>query len=174
MPVNLNFTLTFEDYPLAQRLHARKNWWLCLNYFAARYFLPVLGDCLIFLGLVTLGHRVSSVLSVVNLGLGVFLVLYPWYYRARLKRCYRRTRTGNGETAVEIGEEMIRVKAENSSSELNWKAVQFVREDQKLFMLYLAQAKFIALPKRVFTPEQLVEFQLLLADRLAEKAANPS
>jgi hypothetical protein len=41
-------------------------------------------------------------------------------------------------------------------------------------MLYLAPAKFIALPKRAFTPEQIAELQSLLARRFAGKAVNPS
>jgi hypothetical protein len=165
MPVILNFTLTFEDYQNALRLHARKNWWLCLNYFAARFVLPALGVLLILLALLISGHSVPSPLAIFNFGLGVFFVLYPWYYRARLKRCYRRTRTGS-EQSVELGEELIRMVAENTSSELTWKAVQFVREDQNVFMLYLAPAKFIALPKRAFTPEQISELEELLTRKV--------
>jgi YcxB-like protein len=170
MSVQLNFTLEFSDYVDAQRLHARRNWWLCLNYYTARFVLPVLGVCLIVIGSLNVSHGVPSALSVFNLGLGVFLVFYPWYYRARLKRCYRRTRTGDGEISVELGESMIHVKTENSNSELTWKAVQSFLEDQKLFMLYLAPAKFIALPKRVFSPEQIVELQSFLASQV--KAAS--
>jgi hypothetical protein len=69
---------------------------------------------------------------------------------------------------------MIHVKMENVSSDFNWKAVQFFREDPKLIMLYLAPAKFVALPKRACTPEQIAELQSLLARKFAEKAANPS
>jgi YcxB-like protein len=165
MPVNLQFTLTFEDYLNAQRLHARKNWWLCLNYFAARYVLPVLGVLLILLGFLIFGHAVPSMLSTINFGLGVFFVLYPWYYRARLKRCYLRTRTGKGETSVELGDETIRVMAENVSSDINWKAVQSCREDKNVFLLYLAPAKFIVLPKREFSPDKIVEARSLLTQR---------
>jgi hypothetical protein len=174
MPIQLRFTLTFEDYLASMRLHAMKNWWLRLNYFTARFMVPVLGACFILLGLLSFGHGALSAFLIYDFGFGALFVLYPWYYRARLKRCYRRTRTGSGDTSVEIGEEMIRVQAENTSSEFTWKAVQLFREDQKVFMLYLAPAKFIALPKRAFTPEQIAELQSLLARRFAGKAVNPS
>ncbi len=166
MSVQLKFTLEFEDYLDAQRLHAMRNWWLCVNYYAARFFLPVIGVLLIVIGLLNASHGAPSTLSVFNLGLGVFFIFYPLYYSARLKRSYRRTRTGSGETSVELGDTIIRVKTQNSNSELTWQAVHFFREDQKLFMLYLAPAKFIALPKRVFSPEQIIELQSLLASHV--------
>ena len=173
MPIDLNFTLTFEDYLHAQQLHARHNRWVGLNYFAARFILPVLGVCLIAIALFALIRGVLSAISFFNLGLGVFFVLYPWYYRLCLKRRFLRTRTGS-EMQIEINEETIQVKTENSSSEVKWKAVKSYLEDGKLFLLYLAPAKFIALPKRVFSPEQIAALQALLAQKLAENHADPA
>ena len=162
MPIQLRFTLSFEDYLAAMRLHARKNWWLCLNYFAARFVLPILGILLVVLGWLVSGNGLPPAAAVFFVGLGVFFLFYPLYYRSRLKRCYRRTSAGT-EQSVELGEQQIRMKAENTSSELTWKAVRSYSEDQNLFMLYLAPAKFIGLPKRVFTPKQIAELRSLLA-----------
>jgi hypothetical protein len=170
MLIHLKFNLSLSDYLDAQALHARNNWWRRLNYFAARFVLPVIGVILILQALLMFRTRMPGMFVVIALGLGVFLVFYPWYYRGRLKRCYRRTRTDNGEISVELGESLIHVRTQTSNSELSWKAVQFFLEDQKLFMLYLAPAKFIALPKRVFSHEQIGELQSLLASQV--KAAS--
>lgn len=161
MPINLQFTLTFEDYLNSQRLHAKNNFWRCPDYMLARFVLPILGIPLVVLGWLLSGNGLSPAIAVFFVGLGLFFLFYPLYYRSRLKRCYRRTRTGT-EQSVELGQELIRMKSENTSSELTWKGVQSYLEDQNLFMLYLAPAKFIALPKRVFTPEQIIELELLL------------
>lgn len=163
MPIQLRYTLSFEDYLSAQRLHARRNWWLAMNLFLARFVVPVLGICLILIAALDFRVHVTGTLSAACLGLGIFLTLYPWYYAARLKRCYRRTRTGSEEQLVEIGEESIHMQAEAGTSDLVWKAVGFFREDKNVFLLYLAPAKFILLPKRVLAPEQIVQLRSLAA-----------
>jgi hypothetical protein len=174
MPIELRFDLTFEDYLNAQRLHAKKNWWLRLNYFAARFVVPVLGILLILLSLLIFSQGRPTHLAIFNFGLGIFLASYPWYFRAKIRRCYRRTRIGSADTWVEIGEDTIHVKGDNASSEASWKAVKSHLEDRKIFLLYLAPAKFIILPKRIFTPEQIAELQSLLARQFAQRIADPS
>jgi hypothetical protein len=168
MPIELNFALSFEDYCNAMRLHAKHNWWRCLNYYCARFVLPVLGIVLLTFGLLISGPGVPWVLVGAQSGLGVFLLFYPLYYRLRLKRCYSRTRIGNGEQSVIITEEGIHVNAENASSDINWKAVQSYLYDNDVFMLYLAPAKFIALPKRILSPEQMSELKSLLSQLIGE------
>ena len=159
MSIQLRFTLSFEDFLNAQRLHAKLG--SGLNYSRARIVLAVLGVCLIVFGLLSIGNGAPWGLHLFILCCGVLCVLYPWLRRARLKRRYRRTRVCE-ETSFDIGNENILIKAENLSSEAKWKAVQLNLEDQNMFLLYIAPAKFFALPKRAFTPEQIAELQLLL------------
>ncbi|MGA2570481.1 MAG: YcxB family protein [Terracidiphilus sp.] len=137
-----------------------------MDYFVGRFVLPVIGVLLLLLGLLIRGKGVPWAFPAFNIGLGVFLVFYPLYYRLRLRRCYLRTRTGNGEISVEIGEDGILIDAENARSELNWNAVRFCRKDKNVIMLYLAPAKFITLPKRALNPKQVIELRELLTRKV--------
>jgi hypothetical protein len=56
---------------------------------------------------------------------------------------------------------MIRCKGEHSKSEIEWCAIQSFSEDESLFLLYLAPGRFLAIPKRVCTTEQIEELRLL-------------
>ena len=51
--------------------------------------------------------------------------------------------------------------AGNIKSDFDWTAVQLFREDKKIFILYIAAAKFIAIPKRVCTEAQTEELRSL-------------
>lgn len=160
MPIQLRFTLSFEDYLNAQRLHAK--WGPGLNYSKARFVLPVLGVCFILFGLLSVGDGAPWGLRIFFLCFGLCCVLYPWFYRARIRRRYRRTGVREEKT-FDIGEENILVKSENVSSEVRWKAVRLYLEDPNMFLLYIAPVRFFALPKRVFTPDQITQLQSLLA-----------
>jgi hypothetical protein len=46
---------------------------------------------------------------------------------------------------------------------MEWKAIHYFREDKSVFLLYLAPAKFIAIPKRVCTEEKITELRSLLS-----------
>jgi hypothetical protein len=54
----------------------------------------------------------------------------------------------------------------NSKSELNWKAIKSFRENKRIFILYLAPARFIAIPKRVFSEAQIEELRTLLLRKI--------
>ena len=161
MPINLRFTVALEDYLNAQSLHAQHHSWLGVKFFRARFVLPALGVGIILFGLLCFGAPWAF--HIILIFVGIWFVLYPWRRRAYLKRRYRRTRTGKAHTSVEISEESIHVEGENADTELSWKGVQSYLEDQKTFLLYWAPAKFMILPKRSFTPEQISQLQSLLA-----------
>lgn len=159
MPIQLRFTFSLEDYLNARHLHAK--WGPGLNYSKVRIVLPVLGVCSILFGLLSVGNGAPWGLHIFFICFGLCGVLYPWFYRARL-RCRYRRRGVREETTFDIGEENILVKSENVSSEVRWKAVRLYLEDPNMFLLYIAPARFFALPKRVFTPEQISQLQSLL------------
>jgi YcxB-like protein len=171
MPITLRFTLTFQDFLNAQRLHAKANWWRRLNYYAI-FMLPVLGVFVILTG--NWRTPVNWPSATFTMAIGLFCVLFPLYHRFRIKRCYRRTRTGSGDHSFEFGQEKIRVEAENMSSEFNWKAVQKYRENKSVITLYIAPAKFIIVPKRVLTTEQQHELHSLLASQVTGKSGSDS
>src|SRR5664279_5460645 len=148
MLVHLEFTLGFNDYLDAQRLHARRSWWPRFNQFMGRFGFPIWGALiLIFAYLI---HGPGDRLFVLMMSAcGVFLLLYPFYIRFKLKRCYTRTRMDTGDCTFEFEGTCIRSEGSGTKSEINWSAIQSLSENDKVFLLYLAPAKFIVIPKRV-------------------------
>jgi len=170
--MQVQFKLTFEDYLQAQRLHSKRNWQHRLWFVLSRTLVPALGLLYLLLFVVILWRTTPSVWLFVALVCGSYFPFYPLFVRLRLRRCYRRTRTGDDWNFVEVSEESIHINAENSRSDLNWKAVQSWREDKNVILLYLAIAKFIVLPKRAFSPEQINELHSLLSRNVQSAIQN--
>jgi hypothetical protein len=160
MPIHLQFTFTFRDYVDAQLLHARRGLWPRLNLALAYTLIPLIG----IVGLLTSYLMVTTKswgFLAFELPLGVFLLCYPLYLHLRWKRCYLRTRTGEGDHEIDFDEAMIRVTAATMRSEIQWQGVRSFSENQKIFLLYLAPAKFLPIPKRICSPQQTEELRSL-------------
>jgi hypothetical protein len=170
MPIHLAFTLSFDDYFAAQRLHTKRSGWARFNWFMGRIFAPVWGVVLLGLSYLMHGPGVSldSVMFVTACGL--FLLAYPFYMQWKFKRCYTRTRVGDGDCTIQLGEDCIRMLGGNTKSEMDWAAVRSIAENEKVFMLYLAPAKFVAIPKRVCSPEQIEQLRSLFANHIPTSA----
>jgi hypothetical protein len=166
MPIQIRFKLTFDDYLKAQQLHSKRSFGPHLWYVLARTLIPVLGVLYLLFFAIVPWRTTHFGWLVVVLICGTYFTFYPLFVRLRLKRCYLRTRTEDGENSVEIGPESIHLQARNTNSHLNWGAVQSFRENANVFLLYLAPGKFIVLPKRVFSPEQIIELQSLLTSHV--------
>jgi hypothetical protein len=167
MPVHVEFTTTFEDYLSAQRLHATRNAWSRFNDFAARRLNPALGVLiLIFAVLLSVPKINWSSSLILMVPCGLILLFYPIYMRNRLKRCYVRTRLGNGLRTIDFDLNSIKAVEENVKSEIEWAAIQSVREDKNVIMLYLAPAKFMMIPTRVCSDEQRNELRQIFPENL--------
>jgi hypothetical protein len=66
---------------------------------------------------------------------------------------------------------MIRTLGAHSKSEIEWAAIQFFSENKKVFLLYLAPGKFIVIPKRVCSVEQVSELHSLLLTKTNPESA---
>jgi hypothetical protein len=164
--MQIQFRLSLEDYIAAQSLHATRSAWPLFMYLLPRFIYPILG--ILFL--------IWDVSSMVNQGLtahvawliicAVILICIPFYVRFQLKRCYRRTRSGSGDCTVTFGEERIEMKGEFSSSEMDWKGVKSFVENDKLFLLYIASAKFFPVPKRVCSEAEISTLRALLLQKV--------
>jgi len=170
MPIHIQFTMTFDDYLKAQRSHAKRNLWPRLNDLVNRRLSIVFGILILaFAGMIS-GPGVSwtyPFTSMIVCAIALFLV--PLYVRLRLKSCYRRTRIGDGTRALDFDEQSIKAEEDHIRSEFGWSAIQFTREDKNVLMLYLAPAKFIAIPKRVCSTEQLEELRLLFREKASTR-----
>jgi YcxB-like protein len=172
MPIYLEFTLSFKDYLQAQRNHAKRSWWLRFNNFAARRLNPALGVVILILAVLISGPHVSwTAPYLLMIFCAIVLLCYPFYLRIRLWKCYSRTRIDDGNLKLDLSGEGIHSESSNTKTDIAWNAVQSFAEDKHLFMLYLAPAKFIAIPKRICTVQQIDDLRILFQRYIRPKDA---
>jgi hypothetical protein len=164
--MQIKFQLTFDDYSAAHSLHATRSLWSRFLRALARYLFPVFGLCFLVLGVSLVGKGASTGNILTVFACGLYLTSVPFYLHLQLRRCYKRTRTGVGDCTVTFDSERILIDGQNMKSEIDWSAVQSFRENSEIFILYLAPAKFIAVPKRACTAAQIDELQAMLVQRI--------
>ena len=170
MSVHLQFSLSFDDYKNAQRLHSSRKPLSRFNYFANRVLWPVIGVFSLGCAFLLRGDKAAHESVVILVICGLMLCSYPIYRNSQLRRCYKRTRTDNGDCRLDISSSGIMTATDNSASEIGWKAIHDVNQDSNLFMLYLAPAKFLAIPKRICSAAQIEELNQLFASQVLPKA----
>lgn len=162
MPVQLDYTLTFNDYLHAQWLHGDRRWRNGFVQVMNTRILPGFGLLLIVLGL-------AASRNWVVVGLGLLLMSYPLLLRLYFRYCYRATRS-EGECKIEFNQDLIRTSTTNTKGEVQWAAIRSFSEDKKIFLLYIAPAKFFVIPKRVCSEEQINELRCLFHAQVVAKA----
>jgi len=170
MPIQADFTLSFDDYLAAQRLHNTRSWGPRTWQVLSRTLVPALGVVFIALGLLMIGPKVSWFAVCYVIGAGIFSLFYPLYMRFRYKRLYRRSLTNGGNCAVKFDFDGIQTAGSNSKSEIGWKAITHFRENNQIFLLYLAPARFLSLPKRACTAAQIEDVRALFAQCISPPA----
>lgn len=171
MPIHLQFTLSLKDYQNAMRLHARRTWWRRIARVVNLFVFPILGIVFIVLAF-AMERDPNSTGSTIFVGVsGVFLLCYPFCFHYRLKSCYRRTRVDDGSVTLDLSEEGIHSESSNTKTNISWNALHSFAENKHLFMLYLAPARFIAIPKHVCTAQQIDELRSLFQRCIPPKAA---
>lgn len=166
MPIHLEFKLTFEDYLDVSRLHAKSSLWWRINWIGGQFIAPVLGVIFIAFGLWTLTWGMTSFFFWILMACGLFLAAKPLYRRFWFKRCFRRTQAGSGDCSIDFDETLIRIREQGARGEVEWSALRSFAENEKLFLLYLAPARFIQIPKRVCTADQADELRNLFRERI--------
>jgi len=156
--MQLRYELTLSDYLSAQALHAKRSSIAYSGRVLCYFIFPALG-CLL-LAWDFSGGRFSSSGAIAILA-PIYLLACPLFLRWNLRRCYRRTRSGDGECTIDIEPNLIRSASTKTRSEIEWSAIRRFSEDNKCLLLYLAPARFIAIPKRVCSAEQLNELRAL-------------
>jgi hypothetical protein len=166
------FSLDFRDFKAAQTLHAKRSEIPYLGYCAVRYIYPVLGLCILAFEF-TPHHFVGSPQPKLYGALcGLFLVCIPLYVRWMTKRCYVRTKSDSSDCSIEFDERSIRAKNLHTRSEVEWTAIRSSSEDSKTFLLYLAPARFLVIPKRACTSEQANELRTLLQEKVKSNSVS--
>jgi len=161
--MQINFQLSLDDYRAAQRLHAMRSLWSRIVRALTLYIYPAVGLIFLALSLSLIAAKESEKSISTMIICGFVLVLCPVYLRFQSQRCYKRTRSGSNGCELTLDEGGIGVEGQYSSGHMDWKAIHSFREDEKVFLLYLAPARFIAIPKRAGTEEQATELRSLLS-----------
>jgi hypothetical protein len=168
----VEYSLTFRDYKAAQTLHAKRSEIPYLAHCVARYLYPVFGICILVFEF-TPRHFVGSPQpKLIGTLCGLLLVSLPLYMEWVARRSYKRTRSGTGDCTIELDKEIIRTKGLHTRSEMEWTAIRSSSEDSKTFLLYLAPARFVVIPKRVCTNEQMNELRTLLQDNVKSNSVS--
>jgi hypothetical protein len=165
--MRLQYSVLFGDYAAAEVLHSRRSVIRFLSHIAGYYAFPIFGICILSFAFFTAKPIRSNHTNWLDVICGTYLLSCPIVLRLTAKRRYERMRSGTGDCTIELDEDTIRTQGPHSKSEIDWKAIQFFSEDLKSFLLYLAPGKFIVIPKRVCTSEQVEELRTLLLRRVA-------
>ena len=157
--MHLQYRLTFKDFLSAQALHAKRDVFPYIWYLTPRYIFPLGGACALLWALSS--HRPFSS-KVADILFALYFLLSPVFVHFLYKRQFRRTRTTEEESSIDLEDDMIRCQGTHSKGELLWAAVRSFSEDSKMLLLYLAPGKFLCIPKRACTESQLEELRGLL------------
>jgi|CZKF01.1.fsa_nt_gi hypothetical protein len=164
--MQIQFQLSLDDYLAAQRLHAIRSSWPRFTNALTHYIYPILGLCFLVLSIPLIGSKVPDHSGLTMIVCGMILVCCPLYMHFQRKRCYKRTRSDNGECNLTLDEERIGIEGQFTNGEMDWRAVKSFRENKKVFLLYLAPAKFLVVPKRVCTDAQISELRAILSQKI--------
>lgn len=173
--MEIRYTLTLEDYCEGNRVRAvsttsgRK-----LKYYVFVRFGLLIG-VLSFLAVIGLSAirplQTDSRLAVMSNGaigvliwVGIVCMISPFTYRSRIKRSFREQKLPCEVSLLAMDSGVTITQADGTSEgRFNWSAIERGAETQRMFVLFPNVRQFVAIPKRVMTPEQQVEFRNLVA-----------
>ncbi|UWZ83506.1 YcxB family protein [Occallatibacter riparius] len=155
----LQFHFELSDYVQAQRLHRQTSRALF------DFLLPACGAIFFAVGM-AMRRTGSYTTAGIEFTASLLFLSFPVLVRLNWRYCYRRTRSNDGEWNLEISDDLIRTHTNNSKSEVHWSAIRSFAEDQNMFLLYLAPAKFLPIPKRACTAAQIDELRVLFTQRV--------
>lgn len=169
--MNFKFELSLSDFLAAQRLHSQRSIWSGFLYILTRWIYPIPGACFLFIAFLT-ARDADHQLPLTLFACGSILLLCPVYIHFQMRRLYRRTRSGPGQCDVDFDENSIHMTGAHTKSELDWNAIKRFRENKIVFLLYLAPARFIVIPKRAISEGQVAELRSLLLGKTLPTPSN--
>jgi hypothetical protein len=173
--IHIRFTYTADEYAEAGRIASK--------YYAgkqgggwSRYILfmmvSVAGGPLLILGYPE--SRLALVIGGVAFGLGLSymngLSSYLWRMHFGLKKEFPRIEEFQGEREMWFDEEGHRTKGPRFSSAHSWDTFRRYAQTANLYVLFLPPGLFVILPKRAFSPSDLVAFNDLVSRKITGPA----
>jgi hypothetical protein len=184
--MEIRYTLTLEDYAEgSQMLALSTTFRRKLNYYLFLRFGLVTGFSFLLLAIglsvLTPIRPGSSIALAVNGITGVFLwiglvaIISPFTYRRRLKRSFRDQKFPCELRLMTIDQGIAISRADGTSEDrFNWAAFDKALETNRIFVLFPNARQLVAIPKRVMTPEQQLEFRDRIARHIPGIASTPT
>lgn len=101
-------------------------------------------------------------LAGINGALLCVLFGYLWLLPRNARRNFELNKTVHGPQALELTADRLRGTTSQASVDLPWTEFLKYKIGKKSILLYQAEGLYIIFPRRWFTDEQYVEFQVLL------------
>jgi YcxB-like protein len=167
--VQLTFTLSFAEYRRAHDLYFRAGGFRKrLNYLVTTRFAPWAAVFFLAAGIALLlrstpGHRAAP--GVATLLLAAMLGHSAWRFHSLLRQLYRKLPMPFETTLTDYG------ISDRHHPTVPWSSVQGTLESPELVLILLGPARFLPLPRRIFSSEQLQQLGTYLESAGKSKAA---
>jgi len=157
--LSIRFRLTEEDGLNAMRATSTPSWGL---------FLFVLLLALLFLVGIYLINQNFPVAGwlwlVMSAGIGIAVYEVP---RIQVKRNLRSSPSAQGEIVLALDDEGTVATFPTGESRLNWRAYTKYKETGSMFLLFFSPYRYVSIPKRAMTPQQIEDLRALVKARIA-------
>lgn len=168
--MQIHYTLSFQDYPAALALNARKNAFIFICRLLGFYGFSIFGLLLLAsLPWSRAGANHWAGFDWTNVVFDTFLIAMPLFFRCVYWWQYRRTVSRSGVITLSLDPELIRCQSEHTKSEIEWAAIKRFAENKKSFLLYLMPGKFLIVPKRICSARQIDELRALFQASITAK-----
>jgi YcxB-like protein len=87
--------------------------------------------------------------------------------RFQVKRSLRGSPSAQGEIVLALDDEGTVATFPTGESRLNWRAYTKYKETGSMFLLFLSPYRYMSIPKRAMTPQQIEDLRALVKARIA-------
>ena len=161
LPARLQFDITPDDFREAQNQHL----WVGSPHASRTRWITIGGIGLILIGsgIIFSGRPIGGALV---FG-GMMLLIMQRLRIASSVRAFTRDQEKYRKLEIEISEEGLRIVTDVGQRSWKWPELNQALESEHLFMIYLDNKSFLAIPKRGMSAEQVIEIREALCTHLS-------
>jgi hypothetical protein len=167
--MRFQYRLTFQDFLASLALHSKRNLFRSFFRLLFTFGFPILG---LFQWISVLFNFAARDRADIfwTLFFGATLVAFPFWFRFLYWIHYRRTVSQESDTAIDLDPDKIRCQSAHTRSEIEWTGILRFAEDKRTFILYTAPGKYLLIPKRVCSDQEVAQLRILLQERINPQA----
>ncbi len=154
--MNIRGQLTWQDYLHAQSLHTQRVWWLQMLWYAA--LAVVVGGFLSVMIPDVAANGPAIVWTYIWLPVVIVAAAGLFYYVViprGMRKLYEQHAEMSAPFDYEITQASLVVNNGYGHADHPWGTFKRWKENQELLLLYTSEARFIIIPKRLSTSDQL-------------------